>query len=552
MKYFILILISTLYGFGFNYHLEPVKISDQVNCFFGFYSEAEEKNGGRVVNTCFIESNEGYVVIDSGPTYSYAQQVFEVMQKRKVLPVKYVINTSSDESKILGNQFYKEQGASLIGPESYQQLIEKKKTPQLLTKLSINTSANTRLIPLDTYVDKNQTIQLGSLIIEIKKLETKKSKNLLVYLPKQETIFAGDFILNSQVPILEEHYSLNEWIENIQVIKAMSWKHIVSSHGVKRTRLALKNTEAYLLEIKERVVNSIKEHKSKKEILASLEIDSFKQLTFYKDFHTANIEKSYDELKSITKIKPEIKLVDTIKEQQSKEKEELLTLSKKIEKAYTESVTIINPVPTTKKVLAHQKKQTHKEKTKKTIVSLSKEIEDILLNDKPSNTKKHSVNKKILEKKPIKKKKSSTNNQHKKIALTMIQSTKNKIATPDIKYVNFSNAKKSALEKHKYILIKIEADGCKPCDHLNAILANNNSIKKLINDYTEAVKINTSHDSSIPIDATYRGTPTLFLIKPNENNKIVMQLEGKIDEKELEESLKMLLNNPKVALTFSK
>ena len=97
MRYLISFFIFSVYLYGFNYHLKPYKISEGIHCFFGLPSQVREINGGNMVNSCYVETSEGYIVIDSGPTYSYAQEAYEVMKKKKKLSVKYVINTSSDE-----------------------------------------------------------------------------------------------------------------------------------------------------------------------------------------------------------------------------------------------------------------------------------------------------------------------------------------------------------------------------------------------------------------------------------------------------------------------
>ena len=108
MQYFLILFLFTLFGFSFDYHLTPYSLNNNIDCFFGLHAQANQSNGGRVINSCYIKSDEGYVVIESGPTYAYAQQAYTAMQNKEALPVKYVINTSSEELNILGNEFYKD------------------------------------------------------------------------------------------------------------------------------------------------------------------------------------------------------------------------------------------------------------------------------------------------------------------------------------------------------------------------------------------------------------------------------------------------------------
>ncbi|HHH18971.1 MAG TPA: hypothetical protein ENK86_00450 [Campylobacterales bacterium] len=120
MRYLLSLILLTLSLFGFDYHLKSYTMAEGVECFFGLSSKVNEINGGNIVNSCYIQTDEGYVVIDSGPTYSYARQAFQFIEANSSLPVKFVINTSSDEVHILGNGFYQERGAQLLGPLSYK------------------------------------------------------------------------------------------------------------------------------------------------------------------------------------------------------------------------------------------------------------------------------------------------------------------------------------------------------------------------------------------------------------------------------------------------
>lgn len=168
MRYFLSFLFFTLYLFGFDYHLKPYSLSDGVNCFFGLPSSISEVNGGNMINSCYVETKDGYIVIDSGPTYSYAQSTYAIMEKQKKLPVKYVINTASDEVHILGNGFFKEQGAVLIGPKNYKRHLLENKKLLISEKISKDAIHNTRLVPLDNYLEDDLALLLGNLKVNIK------------------------------------------------------------------------------------------------------------------------------------------------------------------------------------------------------------------------------------------------------------------------------------------------------------------------------------------------------------------------------------------------
>ncbi len=112
---------------------------------------------------------------------------------------------------------------------------------------------------------------------------------------------------------------------------------------------------------------------------------------------------------------------------------------------------------------------------------------------------------------------------------------------PNIEYSDFEEAKKIAIQEHKYLMIKVEATNCRPCAELNDLLASNKHIKKMVNNHIKAVKINTDHDA-VPMGLSTIGTPTVFLIKPDEN-LVVMKLQGNEAIEELEDSLNSFVDD---------
>jgi len=112
----------------------------------------------------------------------------------------------------------------------------------------------------------------------------------------------------------------------------------------------------------------------------------------------------------------------------------------------------------------------------------------------------------------------------------------------EIKYSNFTTAKEEAIEEGKYIMIKVEANNCQPCNKLNALLDSNNNIKEIVNQHIKAVKIDSTYDS-LPDGLYTIGTPTVFLLNPKDKDKVLMKLVGVDAIESLEESLEYIIND---------
>jgi glyoxylase-like metal-dependent hydrolase (beta-lactamase superfamily II) len=463
MRYLIGFFIFSVYLYGFNYHLKPYKISEGINCFFGLPSLVREVNGGNMVNSCYIETSEGYIVIDSGPTYSYAQEAYGVMQKKKKLPVKYVINTSWDEIHVLGNEFYKELGAELIGPRGYKEHIESKETLVLETKLSRDIFLNTRVVSLDDYVEEDRTLIFKKIKIEIKTLEG-DGNYLYVYIKDKDIVFAGDLVFNNRIAPLNNGRSLLTWLEGLKKLTSLRWTDIISAHGYMTRRSALKNTKSYLSLLKSEILDGIKNKKSREEIIEDVKLLAFEKDKFYKIWHHGNVGRAYDELViSVNKNK---------------------VLSKNNDLSFH--------------VAEEVKKLEAKNLNKLKVITVSE--------PKPKKTPKKKIPKKKTTIKKI--------------------TTKKEIVLKkrNIKYKSFKQAVESAKIKNKIVLIKVRSTTCKYCDQLDKIISKNSRVKKILNKYFELVKINTDYEN-VSMNLTVRSTPTLIFIRPD-NKKVLMKLTG--------------------------
>ena len=295
MRYILSLFFLTVSIFGFNYHLKPYPIADNVYCFFGLGTEANEINGGNIVNSCYVEIKDGYVVIDSGPTYSYAQQAYNLMQVQKRLPVKYVINTSSDDTHILGNGFYKEQGATILAPKGY----DAERKPLLSEKITADAFINTRIIPPDRRITKDTTIRCCSMRITIDRIIKSDDNYLTVFIPSRNVLFAGDMIYNNRIPALKKGRSLIKWLKALKKIEKQSWERVISAHGIKSRYSALRNTQSYLTLLKERVEEAIQNGMDKQSAVREIQLLSFIDDSLYNKWHKKNVAVAYDELSKI-------------------------------------------------------------------------------------------------------------------------------------------------------------------------------------------------------------------------------------------------------------
>jgi len=297
MKIIVISLISFLSLWGFEYNLHPKKVASNVYCFFGKLENISKQNAGNMVNTCFVQTKEGYVVIDSGPTFTYASEAYEQMQKIAKLPVKYVIITHDHDDHWLGNSFYKSIGALLIGPRTYEQNIVVGMETRMQQVLGKELYGKTQIVQLDTIVDNNLTIILGKEKFEIKQIEepAHTKGDLVVYVPGQESLFVGDLVFSGRLTSLRDGSILGS-LRALDTIDAYHAKHIIGGHGYVTDAHATQEFRDYLSEIKREVLKAMDDDVGMEEISKKVSMPAYKKMKLYDVLHARTVVDAYREL----------------------------------------------------------------------------------------------------------------------------------------------------------------------------------------------------------------------------------------------------------------
>ena len=85
--------------------LKPIQVAPQVYAFIGEMGNRSYANEGLNANTGFIVTPAGVVVVDSGSSYRVAQQIHRAIQTVTQRPVRYVINTGSQDHRFHWPEF---------------------------------------------------------------------------------------------------------------------------------------------------------------------------------------------------------------------------------------------------------------------------------------------------------------------------------------------------------------------------------------------------------------------------------------------------------------
>lgn len=279
---------------AYDFALTPKRVTPEVICFFGEPDVMNTTNNGNMVNTCYIDTKKSYVVIDSGSSYAYAASAYKEMQKIKALPVELVINTHVHDDHWLGNGFFAQMGIRVLGSDDFIHNARIDSPSRIQTHIS--PEAYTLTVPTlpSEIISSDKMLKIGNLELQLHLMKKKahSDKDLVVFLPKSKTLFAGDLVFNDRLPSLIGG-DINGWIDALEELKKLKATTIIGGHGFRTDKKAADMTYNYLTDMRSQVRAAIVSGISIDETVAKVTMPKYESYRMYKTLHRGNVEVSY-------------------------------------------------------------------------------------------------------------------------------------------------------------------------------------------------------------------------------------------------------------------
>lgn len=297
MKSFLLtfILIASLQAF--EYGLKPVKVSQEIYCFFGAAEAMDTHNNGNMVNSCFVDMGTSWIAIDSGPSYLYAKEAYHTIQSIKRQKIAFVFNTHVHDDHWLGNGFYKQLGATIVGSSYFKEAVNPNAPTRMQNRISKEAYKGTTITLPDEFISKSIDLTIDKHLVELIHLTgTAHTKgDVLIYLPHLKALFAGDLIFNDRLPSLRDG-DINFWILTLKKLQAMPLKILIGGHGKRSDKDSLLLTLRYLQDLKSAVIKALDEGLDLEEALEHIDLKAYSKVGMYQSLNRQNIQTAFQQL----------------------------------------------------------------------------------------------------------------------------------------------------------------------------------------------------------------------------------------------------------------
>jgi glyoxylase-like metal-dependent hydrolase (beta-lactamase superfamily II) len=296
MKKIILVALFSVLAFG-GYDLKPVKISDTVYQFEGAKEVPTKENGGNMVNTYWVKADNSWVVFDSGPSYQYAKAAYEQMKKIADLPIKFVINTHRHEDHWLGNNFFTEKfGAKIFATHAQAEEYPAGMKPNYGFLLKPEDFKGTKVVAIDKFVDKDETMVLDGRTFEFKHFDyaVHSPEDIMAYMPDEKVLLAGDILFSERIPRITDG-SVEGGLKSLKVVEQYDVKVYATGHGKYLDDTAIGQMREYFTALKTTAMAAIEEEMGLSEYVKTADFEAFKDRYMMDDLHKGNLSHAFRE-----------------------------------------------------------------------------------------------------------------------------------------------------------------------------------------------------------------------------------------------------------------
>lgn len=188
-----LLALGTGFALALDYHLQPRQIAEGVWLLEGTTDNFAAENGGNIVNVGFIETADGVVVIDTGPSRRYGEALRQSIEKTTGKPVLRVLLTHHHPDHVLGNQAFAGVPIAAL-PETTRLLAEQGDAmAENMYRLVGDWMRGTEVV-LPTEDVQEGALEIGGRRLQLLALRGHTGADLAILDERTGVLFAGDIL----------------------------------------------------------------------------------------------------------------------------------------------------------------------------------------------------------------------------------------------------------------------------------------------------------------------------------------------------------------------
>lgn len=214
----------------FDYHLLPRQIAADTWLVEGGTDNFSLGNGGNIVNVAFIVTEAGVVLIDSGPSRRYGEQLRAAIAGVTPQPVVLVLLTHHHPDHVLGNQAFADVPIAALAGTSELLHQQGNAMAENMYRLVGDWMRGTEVL-LPSEMLQAGVREVGGHPLRLLALRGHTGADLAILDERTGVLFAGDLLFHQRALTTPNSPGLQVWLDDLQRLQALPWKVLVPGHG---------------------------------------------------------------------------------------------------------------------------------------------------------------------------------------------------------------------------------------------------------------------------------------------------------------------------------
>lgn len=212
------------------YHLQPRQIAEGTWLVEGSTDNFGKDNGGAIVNVAFIDTGDGVLVIDTGPSKRYGEALRGLIQQTTGKLVKRVLLTHHHPDHVLGNQAFTDVPIGALAGTGKLLKEQGNAMAENMYRLVGDWMRGTEVVLPSETVEPG-SVQMGNHRFRLVGLRGHTGADLAILDETTGVLFAGDIVFYLRALTTPNSPGLDVWLADIDTLQKLPWKLIVPGHG---------------------------------------------------------------------------------------------------------------------------------------------------------------------------------------------------------------------------------------------------------------------------------------------------------------------------------
>ena len=279
--------------------MTPQRVSGSAWYVQGGLALGSPANRNFISNAGFVITRSGVVVIDALGSPQLARELLAQIARLTPLPVTHVIVTHYHADHIYGLQEFRKAGAKIIAHQAAREHLNSATAAARLAASRVDLApwvdGKTQLVAADEWLDGPRELVIGGVRFVLQPVGPAHTpEDLIIYLPDEKVVFAGDIVARGRVPFIGQADS-RHWLASLDAILALNPTVIVPGHGPVSTspREDLDLTRDYLVYLRDTMGVAARELEPFEDAYARADWSRFERLPLFRAANRMNAYNTY-------------------------------------------------------------------------------------------------------------------------------------------------------------------------------------------------------------------------------------------------------------------